>query len=356
MKQKSRQIVSRSWTWVKKHKKLVLGAAGGGLVIAGLTVWLVFQAYNRPPGDGSRTVDFEVRPGVGSNWVTARLYKEKLIGSRTFFQFLLRLEGAAGKIKKGLYPLNDGMTPGKIIEVITSGRTKTVTVVIPPGYNNRQIGDRLVKAKLFESREEFLKLAGDGHNKIPADPQILKKYNIPAKTVEGYLFPETYVFPVRYPKKKVIYRMIDLFNEKTKNLKNMPTDPEKRHRMVILASIVEREAKLKEERPRIAGVFLNRLEKNYLLESCATVQYLFEKPKKRLFYHHLEIPSAFNTYLNKGLPPGPIASPGLHALKSTLNPEDTDYMFFVLKGNGAHYFSKSFAEHNKAKNKYIPKK
>ena len=136
-------------------------------------------------------------------------------------------------------------------------------------------------------------------------------------------------------------------------MKNFPTDPRKIHEMVILSSIVEREAKLKEERALIAAVFHNRLRDSEPLESCATVQYLFEKPKARLFFKDLEVESPYNTYKVKGLPPGPIGSPGIAAINATVNPEKTDYKFFVLKGDDAHFFSKTYKDHLAAKKQYI---
>lgn len=182
---------------------------------------------------------------------------------------------------------------------------------------------------------------------------LLDKYKIPAQSIEGYLFPDTYFLPQGYPKEKIMEHMIDHFYEKTKEVKNFPTEPRKIHETVILSSIVEREAKRKDERALIAAVFHNRLRDSEPLESCATVQYLFEKPKPRLFYKDLEVESPYNTYKVKGLPPGPIGSPGIAAINATVNPEKTDYKFFVLKGDDAHHFSKDFKEHNAAKKKYI---
>jgi UPF0755 protein len=295
--------------------------------------------------DGSRHVDFAVKAGSNLSSVSARLAEAKLIQSPFFFKLYMRLTGKSGKLKFGVYDLHDGMSASKIVQTLTSGKTKTISITIAEGLHNRQIGDLFAQKKFFASRDEFLQYAGK--------KSILDKYKIPAQSVEGYLFPDTYFLPQGYPKDKIIEHMIEHFFEKTKEVKNFPTEPRKIHDTVILASIVEREAKLKEERPLIAAVFHNRLRDSEPLESCATVQYLFEKPKARLFYKDLEVESPYNTYKVKGLPPGPIGSPGIAAINATVNPEKTDYKFFVLKGDDAHFFSKTYKEHNAAKKQYI---
>ncbi len=311
-----------------------------------LMVVLVTGAYvNRPAGDAKTQADFTIESGSGAIIVANRLADLGIIRNPLVFRLFAYLTFQHNSIKKGIYPLNDGMSVLEVLHKITGGQTKTIRVTIPEGFNNRQIGDLLVEKKLIRSRAEFLQAAGD--------PVLLNKYNIPAKSAEGYLFPETYDIPVGYEAKRIVSLMIDLFLEKTATLENFPEDPEDRHNLIILASIVEREAQKKEERALIAGVFKNRMDANYPLESCATIQYLFEKPKQRLYFKDLEIKSPYNTYLNTGLPPGPIANAGLAAIGAALSPIQTEYKFFVVKGDGAHHFSKTFQEHVKAKQKYI---
>jgi UPF0755 protein len=327
----------------KVRRPLILG--GLAFVLMALVAAGTMAFSLRSVSDGSRHVEFAVRAGSNLNTVSARLANDHLIQSPFFFKLYMRLTGRSNKVKFGVYDLDDGMSAAKVAQAITSGKTKTISITIAEGLHNRQISDLFVAKKFFASREEFLQYA--------ANRQILQKYKIPAQSVEGYLFPDTYVLPQGYPKDRIITHMIDHFFEKTKEVKNFPTDPRKIHEMVILASIVEREAKLKEERPLIAAVFHNRLRDGEPLESCATVQYLFEKPKPRLYYRDLEVESPYNTYKVKGLPPGPIGSPGIAAINATVNPEKTDYKFFVLKGDDAHQFSRNFKEHSAAKKKFI---
>lgn len=319
----------------------------GGSILVGVVSILSLTMFLslRSVSDGAKHVDFAVKAGANLNKVTDRLSEAGLIRSPYFFKLYMRLVGKAQKIKIGIYDLTDGMSASQVARAITSGKTKTISITIAEGLHDRQIADLFVQKKFFVSRDEFLQFA--------SKKSILEKFKIPAMSVEGYIFPDTYNLPPGYPKDKIIEHMVEHFFEKIKEVKNFPTDPRKIHETVILASIVEREAKLKEERALIAAVFHNRLRDNEPLESCATVQYLFEKPKARLFYKDLEVVSPYNTYKVRGLPPGPIGSPGLAALDATVNPKKTDYKFFVLKGDDAHYFSKTYKEHNAAKKKYI---
>jgi len=316
-------------------------------LVTAILISVSFVFFNQSTGSGDLKVDFQIESGQGSINVAKELFNKKLIKSTKAFRIYLLLTLNNSAIKKGVYQLDDSMTLLEVIATITSGKTKFITITIPEGYNNRQIGDLLSEAKFFKDRSEFITQT--------KNPLLLKKYNIAGESLEGYLFPDTYNIPADYPQEKVLELMVENFLKKTDAIKDFPQDSQKRHQLVILASIVEREAQLKEERPVIAGVFNNRLQKNYPLESCATIQYLFEKPKPRLFFKDLEIKSPYNTYIHAGMPPGPISNPGLAAIQATLRPVKTDYLFFVVKESGSHHFSKTFNEHVKAKQQYLAK-
>jgi UPF0755 protein len=232
------------------------------------------------------------------------------------------------------------------MDILISGKVKMVNFTIPEGYHNRQIAELLFTKKLIDSKEKFFEIA--------SDITLLRKYKIPAQSVEGYLFPETYTIPLEYSTEKIIEMMIKRFFKNLSTIEESRSlSPEELHKKVIMASIVEREAKKKEEQPLMAGVFEKRFKINMPFESCATVQYLFEKPKKRLLEKDLLIESEYNTYLHKGYPPGPISNPGLPALNSAFRPIESDNLFFLVKPDGSHYFSKTHREHLDAKKKYI---
>lgn len=326
---------------------LRFGAILGVFAILGvLAFFIVDEMKGGAVGSGQVKVDISIEPGDSPSEVTEVLSKNGLLKSSTYFLFLIKATRSAGKIKVGLYEINDGMDARKILQVITEGKVKLVNFTVPEGYNNRQIGDLLVKKNLIKTRAEFLNAA--------SRTELLREFKIPANTAEGYLFPETYSVPVNFPVDKIARMMIKRFFSKVEKIPNAKDlDPKKLHEIVVLASVVEREAKKNEERPLMAGVFLNRLKQDIPLESCATIQYLFDKPHPRIFEKDLKIVSPYNTYMNKGYPPGPISNPGQPALEAALMPSQTEYLFFLLKPDGFHYFSKNFKEHAEAKKKYI---
>jgi len=204
----------------------------------------------------------------------------------------------------------------------------------------------MIAAVNLVSREEFLEAAAKGE----FDYDFLTGVPHGEKRLEGFLFPDTYQFEADATAEEIINVMLKRFGE--------VYNEEYRRRaqelglstleVVTMASIVEKEAKLDEERAVIAGVFYNRLKKNWKLESCATVQYLLGEPKAELSYKDLEIDSPYNTYKYYGLPPGPIASPGKASLEAALYPEEVDYLFFRANPDGSHTFSRTLAEHNQA--------
>ena len=326
-------------------KSLIMG---GVLLLTGLCFLstYLYTKIGSPAGDGKRKITYEIRKGVGSYRVARELAREKIISDPKTFRLYLRLTGRAGKLKAGLYDLHDGMTPSKIASVLTEGRVRMLSLTFPEGWNRKQIGDYLVKKKLVRSRREFLD--------ITEDPRVLKKYSIPGESTEGYLFPDTYAVPYGFSARRLQNIMIERFFAQLKKIKN-PTSmpPGDLYQRVILASIVEREAVRAEERPMMAQVFLNRLDKGMRLESCATIQFLLKKPRFRLYNRDLKIKSPYNTYIHRGLPPGPISSPGLAAIKAAFNPRKGPYLFFVLKPDSSHHFSVSYSEHLAAKKKFL---
>lgn len=315
-------------------------------IVAIFSFFIIDEMKGGAVGDGQINYELIIDSGESSSTVVKELSSAGMIKSSVYFNYLIKFTRSGNKIKQGVYDINDGMSSRKILDLIVSGKVKLVTFTVPEGYNNRQIGDLLVSKKLMQSREAFLAAA--------SNKAVLEKFKIPATTTEGYLFPETYSVPLNYPGDRIVEMMIKRF------FKKLETIPEAKgisskdlHAKVVLASIVEREAVRKEERPMMAGVFLTRIEKSINLESCATIQYLFDKPKKRLFETDLKIVSPYNTYMNSGWPPGPISNPGLPALLAAFKPEKSDKLFFLLKPDGSHYFSATFKEHLDAKKKFI---
>lgn len=300
-----------------------------------------------------REIEVYIPDGVSAQQVADILYRNGLIKSKNIFLFNLKLLRKDKELKSGYYNLSPSFTLLQIIEILTQGRGVKVKVTIPEGSNLKGIAE-ILSAKLGISKDKFILLCNDLDfvKKTLRDYEqyiqgTLENY----KTLEGYLFPSTYFFTKGVKEEYIIKFLVDEFFKQIKM--NLP-EYENRLKIlnlkfrdwVILASIVEKEAKVKDERTLIAGVFINRIRKGYKLESCATVEYIYDFKKPILLYKDLEIDSPYNTYKYYGLPPSPICSPSIDSLKAVLYPEG-DYLFFVARGDGTHIFSKSYEEHIK---------
>jgi len=295
--------------------------------------------------------EIEIPKGSTVRSVSKILKEEDLIKDSFVFELYCKINEKADKIKAGRYNISSSMKVSEIVDVLVSGKAliDTVKLTIPEGYNLAQIADRInslgvvsqesiqAALKADEYEYEFIKQIPDRENKL-----------------EGYLFPDTYEIYKNTTAEAIIRKLLerfdDVFTEEFRNRAeelNMSID-----QVVTLASIIEREARLDKERKTISGVFHNRLKKKMLLQSCATVQYLLKEPKEELLYEDLEIDSPYNTYKYAGLPPGPIASPGLASIEAALYPEDTDLLYFFALDDGSHVFTKTYNEHINAQNKY----
>ena len=240
-----------------------------------------------------------------------------------------------------------------IINQISKGgkSQNTVRFTIPEGYEIRQIADKLSQEGLI-NKEKFLKLASNKEN-FEDKHNFLKELD-KNQSLEGFLFPSTYEIFVNSSEREIIEKMLSQF-EKVYEKEVKPKMIGKNlslNEVITLASIVEREGKVDSERPIMSAVFYNRLEKGMLLQSCATVQYVLGERKEVLSEKDTRIDSLYNTYINKGLPPGPIASPGESSLVAAVNPADVEYLFFVLTGSdGTHTFTTNYKDHLNAKPK-----
>lgn len=297
----------------------------------------------------------EVPPGASIRQVADELAGRGLIRSPLAFRALARLEGAS--IKVGEYEFTAGMSASVILGKLMRGDVVVHPFTIPEGFTVRQIGG-LLASKGFIDRTRWDQLVYD-------DSAVFNDYAfLPAKApspgpgapkgfrvsrLEGFLFPDTYQYVRGMTEEQIIRMMLERF--RAQFTPEMQRQAEARgltvQQAVTLASLVEREAQVDAERPLIAGVFMNRLRLGMKLESCATVNFLLERPRDILSLKDLELDSPYNTYRNAGLPPGPIANPGLASLKAALAPADTDYLYFVSKFDGTHAFAKTFAEHQK---------
>tara|TARA_B100001250_G_scaffold304569_1_gene266427 strand:- start:1615 stop:2604 length:990 start_codon:yes stop_codon:yes gene_type:complete len=308
--------------------------------------WCVGSAIylgNRPTGlAGSHPIT--IKPGTTAQDIGKQLESRGIIRSQHIFSWTVRLFKQSKSLKAGEYELNGLQSTISTISLLQQAPIVIKRATIPEGLTILETGE-ILEAQNIVNAKKFVQLA--------TDPVFTKSHGIPASTLEGYLFPETYHFSPTDDEKQVINRMVNQFNKVftdslEKLLKHVNLT---RHKLVTLASIVELEAQKKNELTTIAGVFLRRLSLNRRLESCATVEFAIGQHKERLTHQDLQIESPYNTYRNLGLPPGPIGNPGKSALWASLNPETTDFLYFVSKGDGSHVFSRTNREHERAKRK-----
>ncbi len=310
-----------------------------GLAAGGIAYWLQhsLQPVSKSP-EATRTLAFEVEPGDSLWRVAETLESEGMIRNAKVTRWFAESEDLASSLKVGEYELSNDRSTPEILDILVKGRVRTHPVVIPEGLRATEIADRLAEAGLAD-RDAFLA--------IVFDPESPARLGVEGPTLEGYLFPDTYRFARGVPEAQIAAAMVDEFLETYRELVPDASAVDlsmKQH--VTLASIVEKETGAAEERPLIAAVFLNRMKRGMRLETDPTVIYGIEDFDGNIKRSHLEDPSnPYNTYKIRGLPPGPIASPGRDALRAILEPADSPYLFFVSRNDGTHIFAKTYAEH-----------
>jgi UPF0755 protein len=330
------------------RKRLALSIASSFFVLMillalGLGVFLV-----TPKEKTGEEKVFVVRTGLSLKEITSELQQRQLIKNETLFMLWARLMGYSRQIKAGEYALSPTMSPVEILEKLRRGIIMTHPVTIPEGFNMEQIAV-LLEGKGLVEKEAFLGLA--------REPATVSRLGLSGPSLEGYLYPDTYHFGRDVSTISILETMVNRFWEVvgpyTASLEKTGLEMEE---VVILASIVEKETGLAKERPAIASVFLNRLKRGMRLASDPTVIYGLDGFDGNLTKDDLSKKTPYNTYVIRGLPPGPIANPGLESIKAVIFPDETDYLYFVSKNDGSHYFSKTLSEHNRAVETYQKKK
>jgi len=277
--------------------------------------------------------------------VAALLEREALIRSRLAFVWLGRYQAADRKIQAGEYELNPSMAPADILSRLTMGQVVLHPILIPEGLTMMQIADIFGQQGLMDRQEALQWMK---------DPAFIASLGIRADTLEGYLYPDTYKFPKGIRPKEVLTTMVEHLRQvygpdldaRARELKMT------QHEVLTLASVIEKESGSNGEREEISAVFHNRLKKRIPLQSDPTVIYGLPDYDGNIHKKDLSSPSPYNTYRIAGLPPGPIANPGIQSIRATLYPSDSRALYFVSKNDGTHQFSATLAEHNEAVEKY----
>lgn len=324
----------KKWTAIAVVAAVLLGA---GLFLAFGTSHVI----ERSDRDAGENIYMVVKPGTTASEISDRLMQLGVIDSRLRFWWLMKLQGDASKFKTGTYAFTPHMDEQAVLDKLVAGDTTVVKFTIPEGFGIKEIAKRLADEGLVDE-QEFLAEAKDF---APYD--YMKKRPNVRYAAEGYLFPDTYVIHSDVSAEGIMKMMAEDFDTRlTPALRQQAAAKGLSiHDLITLASLVEKEARYDEDRPIIAQVFFKRLQMGMPLQSDTTLQYLMAGPKEDVSIEDTKIDSPYNTYQHEGLPPGPIASPGMKSILAVLNPASTDYLYFVADRQGHNHYSQTYDEH-----------
>jgi UPF0755 protein len=335
---------------MKLGKKVWIFIALAPVLIAVIAAIVLFYfSFFAPTGELSEPVVVMIEKGDTLSGVAGELGDLGAIKNEKLFITTARVIGAQKRIRAGEYEITPDMSPNDILILLLRGEVIEYSVVVPEGYNIYQVSKLLADKGLIDE-DTFLGLL--------KDEDFISSLNIDADVLEGYLFPDTYNFNRGMSEGEIIKKMVDRYysvldEEEDNAAYDADTAYLSEYEVLVLASIIEKEASAEDERPLVSAVFVNRLEKGMKLDSCATVIYgMWDRFDGNLKKTDLETYSDYNTYIIAGLPPSPICNPGRAAIRAALSPADVDYLYFVSKNDGTHHFSSTLAEHNRAVYKY----
>ena len=332
----------KPFAYLQRHRLAVFVIFAAAGILAAL--W-VLGTMGGPGAAEDGIVLVNIPRGTPFAQVVNLLDEKGLIRSRLLFRAMAYFYNAPQQIKAGEYEFSKAMSAGDLLQKLIRGEVKAYTIVVPEGFTVRQIAARLAAIGLADEKE-FLRLA--------RDRDTLAALKIPAASAEGFLFPDTYKFDRSMDTGTILKTMADRFLVKVTGgmIEKARAQGLVIKEWVTLASIIEKETGRKDEMPLVSAVFRNRLRIRMPLQSDPTVIYGIENFDGNLTRKHLERQNTYNTYLNRGLPPGPICSPGLAAILAVLNPAETNYLYFHAVGDGSHVFASTLEEHLQNQEKY----
>ncbi|AZO95703.1 endolytic transglycosylase MltG [Halocella sp. SP3-1] len=312
-----------------------------------ILITVVFQiSYLMGPVDrnAERFVSLRVKPGTTSRELGEILENLGLIRSKSFYNVVMALTGYDSKLKAGLYDIKPSYNMMEIISLLVEGRIATYKVTIPEGFSVEEIAERLAEVTLY-NKETFLQKANLVFNK----PYLQESTSNIRYVLEGFLYPDTYVIPREYKPEQIFKLMLEEFERRwwDKLQDSSLASKYSPYEIMIIASLIEEEAKIKEEKPLVSAVIYNRLKKRMPLQIDASIQYSLPARKERVLYSDLQVVSRYNTYRHYGLPPGPICSPGDDSIEAALKPAEKDYLFYFALEDGSHKFSRTYHKHIK---------
>lgn len=327
-------------------KKLLIPVFGG--LLLAFSLYVTFQLLIPLPV-GNKNVEVEIPKGTSFRQVTEIFSHEHLISDKNLFLFIGRISRIDRKIRAGFYSINRSMNLLDLLKVLRKGQIIEYEVTIIEGDSLREVATKLSEEGIMQE-EDFWQLA--------SDKSFLASYIIDAPSLEGYLYPDTYKIPKGMDAKEALGMMINKLREQyTEKLRKRAGEIGMSERDVLtLASIIEKEAATDEERPLISAVYHNRLRKKIPLQADPTAIYGIKSSKEKITSEDLKRKTAYNTYVIKGLPPGPISSTGIKSIIAALYPADVTYIYFVSNNDGTHHFSVTASEHAAAVRAYREKR
>lgn len=313
--------------------------------VAAMGAYLLYEHITQP-GIAGEPVEVDIPQGLTGAQVGRLLFEEELVERAWFFRAAMRIDDSGNTLKHGPYTVPKGISPMQVLHLLHEGPNRIVLgddlrITIPEGLSIAQM------AQFTEAPQAFIEAAKDSAQ--------IQKLGIEATSLEGFLMPNTYFFAEMPSEIELVERMLEQFEKEYSALleEHPHISTEDTLRLVTVASLVEEEARIDIERPVVASVIYNRLDKGMPLEMDSTLQYALGKYAQRLLNEDKDVESPYNTYRVKGLPPGPISNPGVASLRAAMDPADTDYLFFVSNADGeSHTFSSNLAEHNRAVARY----
>jgi len=327
------------------YRTYILVALASGLILTGIGAWVIFGS-NTPAYDGARSV--KIPPGADFSATVDSLSRRGVVASSTTFRFVGWLSGWRHQVKTGHYTFEAGASNYRILDVLRRGLQTPIRVTIPPG-------SRPAVVSAVAGRD--MAFSADDFRAALRDTALAATLNTDTTHLFGYMMPETYFFYWQTPARDVVRRIKEQFDDFYAQRLRSPADSLdlSKSDVVTLASIVEWETGLADERPRVAGVYLNRLDRGMRLQADPTVQYAVmerEGQKRRLLFADYDVEHPYNTYTFRGLPPGPLTNPAPSSMEAVVHAEDHRYFFFVATGDGGHTFSRTYREHVRAANEY----
>lgn len=302
---------------------------------------------------GPAEKDFEIESGKSLDEIAYSLKQSDIIPSIFLFKIVVKLSGKENQLISNSYSFKNGMNNLELTEILTDkSLVKLIKFTIPEGYTIRQIAN-LAEKKLNLSKDKFIREA--------ASDSLINILGLigRVKNLEGFLYPDTYEISKNISEKKLVLILFGEFRKKFFENKNINAEVKENDSLllntVIMASIIQGETGIRDEMKVVSGVYYNRMKINMKLEADPTIQYIIPDGPRRLLFSDLKINSPYNTYLNKGLPPGPVNNPGIDAIIAALNPDEHKFLFFVATGDGGHKFSENFVQHQEAIREYRQK-